>query len=61
MRVSQARIGSVGQRADDLVPRIRHELATRRQRRDEPAEGDAKLSGTAAYLINQYLFESSPH
>ena len=61
MQVSRARNGSVGQRAADLVPRIRLELAIRKQQRDEPSDVDAKLIGTAAYLINQYLFESSRH
>lgn len=61
MQVRWMQNGSFGQSPDELVPGMRLDLATGEPRPNEPDEVDVKLIGTSAYLINQYLFESSRH
>lgn len=57
MRAAPRQNGSFRQRADLLVPRLRPEVAADALRPDQPHEAEAKAIGTAAYLVNQYLFE----
>jgi aspartate aminotransferase-like enzyme len=53
--------GSFGQRLEELVPRVGLEIAALTRRSVAPPKPQVILCGTAAYRINQYLFDRSRH
>lgn len=61
MRSRRAEHGSFRARSDELVPMVGLETSPMAQSPAEPARAVVGLRGSAAYRINQYLFDRSLH
>lgn len=59
MRCSRGQNGSFRQRADELPPRLGMVFAGSARGPGAPLQAEHKIIGKTAFLINQYLFESS--